>query len=238
VRNINDALTTSWAGAWRNRRMGNTMKIALYLVAAALAAVTSPADAAVNVYVSDNGTDSLVQVTGSLNLSGFTKISPNGTESGSDMLQGHNSILYTGSPRQGLQAYTGLTNNNVFGGFSTFFANSGTGTGFGINGAYTLPRLLLPISYTSGDAINSSATFLFKTIDSMALVRGAYVYSSSSDSITLHIGQAAPINSAVPEPATWGMMILGLGLVGGAMRRRIKVSEVSFTSKVHAIAAA
>ena len=26
--------------------------------------------------------------------------------------------------------------------------------------------------------------------------------------------------AAVPEPATWGMMILGLGLVGGGMRRR------------------
>ena len=26
--------------------------------------------------------------------------------------------------------------------------------------------------------------------------------------------------SAVPEPATWGMMIAGFGLVGGVMRRR------------------
>jgi hypothetical protein len=26
--------------------------------------------------------------------------------------------------------------------------------------------------------------------------------------------------SAVPEPATWAMMILGFGLVGGVMRRR------------------
>jgi hypothetical protein len=28
------------------------------------------------------------------------------------------------------------------------------------------------------------------------------------------------LTSAVPEPATWAMMILGFGLVGGAMRRR------------------
>jgi hypothetical protein len=27
------------------------------------------------------------------------------------------------------------------------------------------------------------------------------------------------ITTAVPEPATWAMMILGFGLVGGAMRR-------------------
>ncbi|QTD57656.1 PEPxxWA-CTERM sorting domain-containing protein [Parasphingorhabdus cellanae] len=28
--------------------------------------------------------------------------------------------------------------------------------------------------------------------------------------------------SAVPEPATWGMMIFGFGMVGGALRRRRK----------------
>lgn len=29
--------------------------------------------------------------------------------------------------------------------------------------------------------------------------------------------------SAVPEPATWAMMLLGFGLIGGAMRRRVRV---------------
>ncbi|MBT9472342.1 MAG: PEPxxWA-CTERM sorting domain-containing protein [Phenylobacterium sp.] len=28
------------------------------------------------------------------------------------------------------------------------------------------------------------------------------------------------VSSAVPEPATWAMMIMGFGLVGSAMRRR------------------
>ena len=45
---------------------------------------------------------------------------------------------------------------------------------------------------------------------------------------------AAP--GAVPEPATWAMMILGMGAVGFAMRRRIKVSEVNFTNHVRSIA--
>ncbi|MEG3125549.1 PEPxxWA-CTERM sorting domain-containing protein [Sphingomonas sp. GB1N7] len=34
--------------------------------------------------------------------------------------------------------------------------------------------------------------------------------------------------AAVPEPATWGMMILGFGLMGGAMRRRSTKTNVSF----------
>ena len=34
--------------------------------------------------------------------------------------------------------------------------------------------------------------------------------------------------SAVPEPATWGMMILGFGMLGAAMRTRRRGVKVSF----------
>lgn len=34
----------------------------------------------------------------------------------------------------------------------------------------------------------------------------------------------SPVAAAVPEPATWAMMILGMGLIGFAMRRRQKVT--------------
>ena len=32
------------------------------------------------------------------------------------------------------------------------------------------------------------------------------------------------VNGSVPEPATWALMILGMGAVGGAMRRRTKAA--------------
>ncbi|MFT3976389.1 MAG: PEPxxWA-CTERM sorting domain-containing protein [Sphingomonas bacterium] len=35
---------------------------------------------------------------------------------------------------------------------------------------------------------------------------------------------ATPIAAAVPEPATWALMIVGFGMVGAAMRRRSKTS--------------
>ena len=38
--------------------------------------------------------------------------------------------------------------------------------------------------------------------------------------------------AAVPEPATWGMMIFGMGAVGFAMRRRVRASEVKFNAKI------
>jgi hypothetical protein len=47
-----------------------------------------------------------------------------------------------------------------------------------------------------------------------ALVDGGIVASSSQSINVLDLG------GAVPEPASWAMMIAGFGLVGGAMRRR------------------
>ena len=38
------------------------------------------------------------------------------------------------------------------------------------------------------------------------------------------IGRLAAVGSAVPEPATWAMMLVGFGLVGSAMRRRSATS--------------
>lgn len=35
---------------------------------------------------------------------------------------------------------------------------------------------------------------------------------------------------AVPEPATWAMMMLGFGLMGGALRRRATVSKVTYAT--------
>ena len=43
--------------------------------------------------------------------------------------------------------------------------------------------------------------------------------------VTINFAAAA---GAVPEPATWAMMIGGIGMVGGAMRRRKVSTKVSF----------
>ena len=64
------------------------------------------------------------------------------------------------------------------------------------------------------------ATFAFDFTQSLAAGgtalftvgnNGAYAFDTTG--LTLSV-------SAVPEPATWGLMILGFGAVGGAMRRR------------------
>lgn len=51
-------------------------------------------------------------------------------------------------------------------------------------------------------------------------------------SAAVDVGSLPP---AVPEPAAWAMMIVGMGMVGAALRRRIRVSEVNFTDRVRSI---
>lgn len=55
-----------------------------------------------------------------------------------------------------------------------------------------------------------------------------------TDNYQLYSSTAAA--GAVPEPATWGMMILGFGLMGAGMRRAICRSEVKFNDKIKRIA--
>jgi hypothetical protein len=54
-----------------------------------------------------------------------------------------------------------------------------------------------------------------------------------SNGITLNAGPTG----AVPEPATWAMMILGMGAVGYAMRHAKRRSDAKFDAKIQRITA-
>ena len=60
-----------------------------------------------------------------------------------------------------------------------------------------------------------------------------------SGASNLNASYAGTINfsatPAVPEPATWGMMILGFGVVGYAMRRGMRRSNEKFDAKIKRI---
>lgn len=65
-------------------------------------------------------------------------------------------------------------------------------------------------------------------------------FDGAVDNVALNFAGGASVNSnfevatvaaAAPEPATWAMMILGMGMAGGALRRRRKVAtRVSFAA--------
>lgn len=108
------------------------------------------------------------------------------------------------------------------------------------------------VSFASGGAVGTFSVFdaanaLIGTSTFSAATTGARAISLTGVSrlrlvdtgshFSIDNLQLNATNGAVPEPATWAMMILGMGVVGYAMRRRIKVSEVNFTNHVRAIAA-
>lgn len=70
----------------------------------------------------------------------------------------------------------------------------------------------LSLSYESTSALSGPLRFRFRVTDETS------VYTQVNfDNVALDVTQ---ISSAVPEPATWAMMIVGFGLAGGALRNR------------------
>lgn len=76
-----------------------------------------------------------------------------------------------------------------------------------------------------GNVLNSSLG-LTSTPASLTVQFNKTGNSAYSSALSLSV---PPIAGGVPEPATWAMMVIGVGAIGGAMRRRQKVTtRVSF----------
>jgi len=99
-----------------------------------------------------------------------------------------------------------------------YFYNAGVGGGMEISDFYGSSTLLV----TDGPQLYSGSEF------APTFLLGTYALTQyqGSGTYTLTIADAAA--GAVPEPATWAMMIGGFGLVGAAMRRRAGKVSVSF----------
>jgi len=72
----------------------------------------------------------------------------------------------------------------------------------------------LPSGYVSGNPISGTATWLNQSIASLGLTPGTYSFAAPEDEVLVNI------EGPVPEPASWALLLLGLGAIGIAMRRR------------------
>ena len=193
----------------------------------ALAAVLLPAsaNATVTINVTEVGSDVVATGSGSLDLTGLTGV-PGGfflTQS----IQGSDAYVGLGDASSDMIAYSGLTGPSQFGSGGNVFSSTSAGTSFAINGSlFGSPYVFVPNGYTSGTPIADTASWLGQSFASLGLTPGTYTWNSPSGAPDVIVNIGAP-QGAVPEPATWLMLILGFGAVGFGMRRRRNQSAMA-----------
>ena len=111
-------------------------------------------------------------------------------------------------------------------------------SGFGLNFVSDNLNVILSAYDDLGNLLESG---IFTGSPTPNLVRAGYagftgysnisraVVTTSRGSSSLYIGTVTFVNAgAVPETATWGMMIAGFGMTGAALRTRRRSTKVSF----------
>jgi hypothetical protein len=103
-----------------------------------------------------------------------------------------------------------------FGSESTFtFIQANAGSAIGMNGG--AGAFFIDTGYVSNRAFNAFAFIENRTLASIGLNEASYSFLAGGNRVTVNIG--SPV-AAVPEAATWGMMIAGFGMMGAALRTR------------------
>lgn len=210
------------------------MKIQSAAVAAALAAATtfvSPANAQVTV-LDFEGVDNLAPVgdfyaSQGFTFSGDTLALVDGDEGGSGNIanepSGKTVMFFLDSNNAILNANNGFSN-----GFSFFYSSATAATVSvydGLNGTgNVLASLNLVAQNTNNCSGDPTGTFCnWTAVGATFAGVGRSINFGGTANFTVYdditFGSPTP-GGAVPEPATWALMILGMGAIGGAMRRR------------------
>lgn len=175
------------------------------------------------------GTGALVNATGS---SAFYGATPPAGQDGQQFyaLQGKSSIFENFTADQsGMLTVSWLSagrpDGGTFGGDQSYDVSlTGSGIELGSLGTFTttsgqaFARLAGTGTVTAGQIYSVSFRGLSST-DETAFIDGVSLSWTAATATADSVDVSATVD-AVPEPATWAMMLLGFGMVGGASRRR------------------
>jgi hypothetical protein len=139
------------------------------------------------VTISEVGSDVIMSGSGSLNVTGLIEGSVQ-TAGGINGTLGYWVIGQTNPffARKFFGSNLNVYPNSFGSGYTA--PTSYSGDTFGIQDGSLGKDIILPLGYTSGSPLSGTATFANKTISSMGLTPGTYLYDWGNDSITLQIG--------------------------------------------------
>ena len=181
------------------------------LFAASNAFIASAASATITVNISQAGSDVVATASGSLDLTGLTDYES--STGGKAQVDPSLAFAEVGGGIEEIDGYIGLTCYPASFGPGGYLPSSwASGDPFAVYGAYVM--VWLPSGYISGNPISGTATWLNQSIASLGLTPGTYSFAAPEDEVLVNI------EGPVPEPASWAVLLLGLGAIGIAMRRR------------------
>lgn len=185
-----------------------TVVHSLFVVAVLLCGANAQAAAIFNLV--ESGGDVILSGSGSINLTGLTGIGDASSAVTPFMNPSFPNFRAGDTGFHNLDRYEGITGPTSFGSGGPNIGSSGSGDVFGIHGATVL---YVPDGYLSGSALSGTGVWTSETFASLDVTEGTYVWSWSSDSITLNIGQ-------VPIPAAaWLFGSALLSLIGFKRRK-------------------
>jgi hypothetical protein len=169
--------------------------------------------------VIQSGNDVVATGSGTINTAGLTfKPSTSGGDHDTGYCVAFGPGLGIGpSDSTSVDKYTGtIAGPANFGSGHSFFATSGSGDM--VEMAKFAGVMDVPLNYVSGAALSGTSTFANRTLASMGLTEGTYVWTwgsgADADSYTLNVG-------AVPEPCSAGAAaVVGIGLLARRRKRK------------------
>lgn len=126
------------------------------------------------------------------------------------------SAILSGSLAADDSAFIYLNGHNVG---STLVPNSGGGV---TNNGYAS---FTPFTVNGLSLFFTSGTNVLQIVDEND--GAGYGVNLTNMSLTADKLSSTPVAGAVPEPATWAMMLLGFGAIGVSMRRRAKLAQLA-----------
>ncbi len=197
-------------------------------IAAGTLCVVSPAHASYVIDFQEVGSNVVMTSAGSINLAGLTAIGAGPLSKGATIVPQSAQVTLNPAARN-INIYDGFSGPLSFGtsasseAASSVFTHALLFAPAVVNWNGSTGRIGLATNYVSGASLGTNTATFAGSFASLGMTQGTYTWTwgsgATADSLTINIGRVTQ-PGAVPEPATWAMLILGFGILGGALRRR------------------